>query len=63
MRSEVQFYSSVISIYLVYKTNFTFSVVHSTEDYAKQQEQMDFYKGWGSAFNRMEILLNNLIKK
>ena len=44
------------------KTNFTFSVVHPTEDYAKQQEKMGFYNGWGSAFDRMETLLSNLTK-
>jgi len=42
------------------KTNFTFSVVHATEDYAKQQEKMGFYNGWGSAFTRMEALLKTL---
>jgi uncharacterized protein YndB with AHSA1/START domain len=36
------------------KTNFTFSVVHSTEEYCTQQEKMGFYNGWGSAFDRME---------
>jgi uncharacterized protein YndB with AHSA1/START domain len=36
------------------KTNFTFSVVHPTEDYARQQEKMGFYNGWGSAFARLE---------
>jgi uncharacterized protein YndB with AHSA1/START domain len=45
------------------KTNFTFSVVHATEEYCKQQEKMGFYNGWGSAFERMEILLNTLNKK
>lgn len=45
------------------KTKFTFSVVHATEDYAKQQEQMGFYNGWGSALNRLETLLTNLIKQ
>lgn len=45
------------------KTNFTFSVVHATEDYAKQQEKMGFYNGWGSAFARMEALLKTLTNK
>ena len=45
------------------KTNFTFSVVHPTEDYAKQQEKMGIYNGWGSAFDRMETLLVDLTKK
>jgi uncharacterized protein YndB with AHSA1/START domain len=35
------------------KTNFTFSVVHETEAYCKQQEQMGIYNGWGSAFDRL----------
>ena len=42
------------------KTRFTFSVVHETEDYARQQEKMGFYNGWGSAFKRMEIVLKSL---
>jgi len=41
------------------KTNFTFSVIHATEEYCKQQEKMGFYNGWGSAFNRMETLIIN----
>lgn len=41
------------------KTNFTFSVVHATEEYCKQQEKMGFYNGWGSAFDRMEALINS----
>ena len=45
------------------KTNFTFSVVHATEEYCKQQEKMGFYNGWGSAFDRMETLINSQIKK
>jgi uncharacterized protein YndB with AHSA1/START domain len=36
------------------KTNFTFSVVHATEEYRNQQEKMGFYNGWGSAFDRLE---------
>ena len=36
------------------KTNFTFSVVHETEEYCKQQEEMGFYNGWGSAFDRLD---------
>jgi len=44
------------------KTDFTFSVVHPTEDYCKQQEKMGFYNGWGSAFDRLEILLSSFVK-
>lgn len=42
------------------KTNFTFSVVHPTEEYCKQQEKMGFYNGWGSAFTRLEAFVNTL---
>lgn len=44
------------------KTNFTFSVIHATEEYCKQQEKMGFYNGWGSAFDRMEVLIKTLNK-
>lgn len=39
-------------------TAFTFSVLHPTEEYCKQQEKMGFYNGWGSAFKRLEGILN-----
>jgi uncharacterized protein YndB with AHSA1/START domain len=39
------------------RTNFTFSVVHPTEEYCRQQEKMGFYNGWGSAFARLEEYL------
>jgi len=45
------------------KTNFTFSVVHATEEYCKQQEKMGFYNGWGSAFERLDTMLNTLKNK
>ncbi|MFY0599456.1 MAG: SRPBCC domain-containing protein [Cyclobacteriaceae bacterium] len=35
------------------KTNFTFNVVHSTEEYCQQQEKMGIYNGWGSVFDRL----------
>lgn len=44
------------------KTNFTFSVIHVTEEYCKAQEEMGFYNGWGSALNRMETLIIELLK-
>ena len=44
------------------KTNFTFSVIHKTEEYCKAQEKMGFYNGWGAAFNRMEALIINQTK-
>jgi hypothetical protein len=40
------------------KTNFTFSVIYPTEEYGRQQEQMGFYNGWGSAFDRLERLVS-----
>jgi len=42
------------------KTKFTFSVVHETEAYCKQQEQMGFYNGWGSALDRLGSLLESI---
>jgi uncharacterized protein YndB with AHSA1/START domain len=41
------------------QTQFTFNVVHPTEAYCKQQEQMGFYNGWGSTFDRLEDYINN----
>lgn len=45
------------------KTNFTFSVIHATEEYCKAQEKMGFYNGWGSAFTRMEAVIDTLTRK
>jgi uncharacterized protein YndB with AHSA1/START domain len=42
------------------KTNFTFSVVHPTEEYCKQQEKMGFYNGWGSTFDRLADFVTTL---
>lgn len=39
------------------KTEFTFNVVHATEEYAKQQFDMGFLNGWGSVFNGLETYL------
>lgn len=39
------------------KTKFTFSVIHTTPEYCKQQEEMGFYNGWGAAFERLEQVL------
>lgn len=41
------------------KTHFTFNCVHETEEYCKQQEQMGFYNGWGSVFERLHEFLQN----
>ena len=43
------------------KTNFTFSVVHATEDYCRQQEKMGFYNGWGSTFERLDVYLKDIV--
>ncbi|MEM6633617.1 MAG: SRPBCC domain-containing protein [Bacteroidota bacterium] len=42
------------------KTHFTFNVIHPTEAYCKQQEEMGFYKGWGGAFNRLAGFLETV---
>ncbi len=42
------------------QTVFTFNVVHPTEEYCKQQEEMGFMNGWGSVFNQLEELLKKL---
>ena len=39
------------------QTIFTFNVIHQTPEYCKQQEEMGFYNGWASAFDRLENLL------
>lgn len=44
------------------KTLFTFNVVHDTEEYRKQQEEMGLYNGWGSVFNGLDTYLNTLGK-
>ena len=35
------------------QTAMTFKVIHPTEEYAKAQEEMGIYNGWGSVFNRL----------
>lgn len=35
-------------------TNFTFNVVHPTEEYCRQQEKIGILNGWGSVFDRLE---------
>jgi len=41
------------------KTEFTFNVVHATEEYCKQQEKMGILNGWGSVFNRLEAFVSS----
>ncbi len=42
------------------KTNFTFNVVHPTEEYKIQQEKMGIMNGWGSVFDRLGKLLKHM---
>lgn len=42
------------------KTDFTFSVIHPTVEYCRQQEKMGFYNGWGSTFKRLETFVETL---
>lgn len=42
------------------KTDFTFNVVHPTEEYRIQQEKMGIMNGWGSVFDRLGELLKNM---
>lgn len=45
------------------QTEFTFYVIHETEEYKLQQEKMGVYNGWGSVFDRLaEFLADKLIK-
>lgn len=43
------------------KTMFTFHVVHPTEEYCKQQEEMGSMNGWGSVFSALEEHLTTLV--
>ena len=45
------------------KTNFTFNVVHPTEEYCRQQESMGFMNGWGSVFDGLETFVSTLNNK
>ncbi len=45
------------------KTNFTFNVVHATEEYRIQQEKMGIMNGWGSVFDRLETFVSTLSSK
>lgn len=42
------------------KTEFTFHIIHKTEDYKMQQERMGIQNGWGSVFSRLEEILLTL---
>ncbi|MEO9483871.1 MAG: SRPBCC domain-containing protein [Ekhidna sp.] len=46
------------------QTDFTFNVIHPTEEYKLQQEKMGVYNGWGSVFNQLaEFLAKKIIHK
>ncbi len=38
-------------------TNFTFQVIHPTEEYCREQEKMGFMNGWGSVFDRLSTFV------
>lgn len=42
-------------------TKFVFKVVHPTEEYCKQQEELGIYNGWGSVFTGLETYLGSLV--
>ena len=42
------------------QTQFTFNVIHPSEEYCKQQEEMGFYNGWGAVFSRLATYLGEL---
>ncbi|SEK57074.1 Uncharacterized conserved protein YndB, AHSA1/START domain [Aquimarina amphilecti] len=42
------------------QTNFTFNVVHPTEEYCLQQEKMGFMNGWGSVFDRLKEFVETI---
>jgi uncharacterized protein YndB with AHSA1/START domain len=42
------------------KTDFTFNVIHPTEAYKIQQEEMGIMNGWGGVFSRLDVFLKEL---
>lgn len=44
------------------QTDFTFCVVHETEEYHKQQEKMGIAKGWGSVISNLEAHIESIKK-
>lgn len=44
------------------KTEFVFNVIHPTEEYCKQQEEMGFYNGWGSVFDGLGKYVDALVE-
>ena len=45
------------------KTDFTFKVIHPTEGYCKQQENMGIYNGWGSVFDGLSKYLTTMVSQ
>lgn len=45
------------------QTELIFSVVHPTEEYCKQQEEMGFYNGWGTVFEGLANYIGELRKQ
>lgn len=41
------------------QTNFHFSVVHVSEAYKQQQEEMGFMKGWGGVFDKLASFVSS----
>jgi uncharacterized protein YndB with AHSA1/START domain len=42
-----------------HQTSFNFSVIHVSEEYKNQQEQMGFMKGWGGVFDKLAEFVQN----
>jgi uncharacterized protein YndB with AHSA1/START domain len=42
------------------ETEFTFHVIHESEEYRIQQEKMGIYNGWGSVFTELENYLKRV---
>ena len=53
---------SKIGRYANENTELVFKVIHPTETYCKQQEEMGIYNGWGSVFTMLENYLETLTK-
>lgn len=45
------------------QTEFVFKVIHPTEAYCKQQENMGIYNGWGSVFDRLGAFLTQIANR
>ncbi|MEL6988768.1 MAG: SRPBCC domain-containing protein [Bacteroidota bacterium] len=44
------------------QTHFVFHIIHPTESYKEKQERMGIQNGWGSVFDRLDELLNQIKK-